>query len=120
MLGLFFCYWCLVKNLTQSSQRFAKIMQENKLLVSGKICLFILENTNFTNNTNRRSRKSILAGCYLCLSHTNQRSRKQLLEYHPDGISYSPLIKKYSSRMEICVIREIRVLLNIKILVFFG
>ena len=39
--------------------------------LSGKICLFILENTNFTNNTNRRSRKPILAGCYLCLSHTN-------------------------------------------------
>ena len=33
---------------------------------------------------------------------------------------YSPLIKKYSSRMEIRVIREIRVLLNIEILVFFG
>ena len=32
---------------------------------------------------------------------------------------YSPLIKKYSSRMEIRVIREIRVLLNIEILVFF-
>ena len=31
---------------------------------------------------------------------------------------YSPLIKKYSSRMEIRVIRVIRVLLNIEILVF--
>jgi hypothetical protein len=90
--------------------------------LSGKIYLFILENTNCTNNTNRRSRKSILAGCYLCLSHTNQRSRKQLHEYHPDGKNscYSPLIKKCSSRMEIRVIREIRVLLNIEILVFFG
>ena len=33
---------------------------------------------------------------------------------------YSPLIKKYSSRMEIRVIRAIRVLLNIEILVFLG
>ena len=65
--------------------------------LSGKICLFILENTN-------------------------QRSRKQLHEYHPDGKNscYSPLIKKYLSSMEIRVIREIRVLLNIEILVFFG
>ena len=40
-------------------------IEYKKLLVSGKICLFILENTNCTNNTN------LHAGCYLCLSHTN-------------------------------------------------
>ena len=46
--------------------------------LSGKIYLCVLENTNCTNNTNP---------CVVlpCLSHTNQRSRKQLHEYHPDG-----------------------------------
>ena len=105
------------------------------------ICLFILENTNCTNNTNRRSRKSILAGCYLCLSHTNYTNTIRMIKIRagcylaylirtkgrasnckriPSGwhSCYSPLIKKYSSRMEIRVIREIRVLLNIEILVF--
>ena len=84
------------------------------LLVSGEFYLFILENTNCTNNTNRRSRKSILAGCYLAY-------RIQIARI-PSGwhSCYSPLIKKYSSRMEIRVIRAIRVLLNIEILVFGG
>ena len=52
----------------------------SSVLVSGKIYLFILENRNCTNNTNRRSRKSILAGCYLLLI------AYELHEYHPDGI----------------------------------
>ena len=83
------------------------------LLVSGKFYLFILENTNSTNFTNQRSRKSILAG-----RHLAYRIRIARI---PSGwySCYSPLIKKYSSRMEIRVIRAIRVLLNIEILVFW-
>ena len=78
------------------------------LLLSGKICLFILENTNFTNNTNPCGTLPLLIAY-------------ELHEYHPDGKNscYSPLIKKCSFRMEIRVIREIRVLLNIEIHVFF-
>ena len=78
------------------------------LLLSGKICLFILENTNCTNNTNPCGVLPLLIAF-------------ELHEYHPDGKNscYSPLIKKCSSRMEIRVFREIRVLLNIEILVFF-
>ena len=45
------------------SAQFCEILRQSAigflLLLSGKICLFILENTNFTNNTNRWSRKSI-------------------------------------------------------------
>ena len=44
-----------------------------KLLLSGKICLFILENTNFTNNTNPCGMLSLLIAY-------------ELHEYHPDGI----------------------------------
>ena len=45
----------------------------NILLLSGKICLFILENTNFTNNTNSCGVLSLLIAY-------------ELHEYHPDGI----------------------------------
>ena len=44
-----------------------------KLLLSGKICLFILENTNCTNNTNPCEEFSLLIAY-------------ELHEYHPDGI----------------------------------
>ena len=43
------------------------------LLLSGKICLFILENTNCTNNTNPCGVLSLLIAY-------------ELHEYHPDGI----------------------------------
>ena len=43
------------------------------ILLSGKICLFILENTNFTNNTNPCGVLSLLIAY-------------ELHEYHPDGI----------------------------------
>ena len=48
-------------------------IEYKKLLVSGKICLFILENTNCTNNTNPCGMLSLLIAY-------------ELHEYHPDGI----------------------------------
>ncbi len=62
-----------------------------KLLLSGKICLFILENTNFTNNTNPCGVLPLLIAY-------------ELHEYHPDGKNscYSSLIKKCSSHMVSC------------------
>ena len=45
----------------------------SELLLSGKICLFILENTNCTNNTNPCGVLSLLIAY-------------ELHEYHPDGI----------------------------------
>ena len=78
------------------------------ILVSGKFYLFILENTNCTNNTNP---------CGGVIFAYRIRIARIPSGWHS---CYSPLIKKYSSRMEIRVIREIRVLLNIEIFVFFG
>ncbi len=50
-----------------------------KILVSGKNYLYILENTNCTNNTNKGRVSQSLRGVTLLIAY-------KLHEYHPDGI----------------------------------
>ena len=77
------------------------------LLLSGKICLFILENTNFTNNTNPCGVLSLLIAY--------EPKVAQAIARIPSGwhSCYSPLIKKYSFRMEIDL-RDLRFVLFVK------
>ena len=97
------------------------------ILLSGKIYLFILENTNCTNNTNP-------CGASPCLSHTNCTNtlriiKNVLLTCASFGLRYKMprtvirvirmRLAKKISRTVIRVIREIRVLLNIEILILF-
>ena len=76
--------------------------------LSGKIYLFILENTNCTNNTNPCGVLSLLIAY-------------ELHEYHPDGkIRGIRLWLRNIHPAWFREIREIRVLLNIEILYSFG